>query len=105
MEERLDPAQLEREALQLAPDLTVDFFQADRDNWPDMQARIDQYMAGGVRLGWLVDIDEKVAYIFRQGQPGVAATVKYDGYLDGEDVLPGFRPSLKDLYERHYKPE
>jgi Uma2 family endonuclease len=85
--------------LQLIPDLVVEFFQSDRDRWPEMQARVDQYLAGGVRLCWLVEIEERVAYVFRQGETK-PTVVSYESELDATEILPDFKITLKELYER-----
>jgi hypothetical protein len=90
--------------VQLIPDLIVEFFQPDRDQWPQMQARIDQYMASGVSLCWLIEIAERVAYVFRQGE-SKPAVVDYQGTLDAGEILPGFKTTLKALYERERERE
>jgi Uma2 family endonuclease len=85
--------------LEVIPDLVIEHFQADRDNWQIVRERMEGYSTSGVKLSWLLDIDARTTYVFRQGRAEVAV-VGYDGILDGETVIPGFQIALKKLYER-----
>lgn len=61
-----------------------------------LQAKMENYLANGMQLGFLLDVEAEIAYIYRPGQP--AATVQgYDQELSGEPVLPGFRLDLRPL--------
>ena len=65
-----------------APDFVVEI-RSRTDNLAPLQRKMGLWMAGGVRLGWLIDTANRCAYIYRPGQ----ATPEV---LDGENVLPGF---------------
>ncbi len=58
----------------------------------------DTWLANGVLLAWLIDPDEEVAYIYRQGQdePGAVRNFAASA-LSGEEVLPGFEFPLVEL--------
>jgi Uma2 family endonuclease len=57
---------------------------------------VREYLAGGVRLVWLVDPRERrVTVRYPDRPPRILAT---GGVLDGEDVVPGFSLPLEDLF-------
>jgi len=61
-----------------------------------LQAKMEDYLANGMQLGFLLDVEAETAYIYRPGQP--AEIVQgYDQELSGEPVLPGFRLDLRPL--------
>jgi Uma2 family endonuclease len=61
-----------------------------------LQAKMEDYLANGMQLGFLLDVAAETAYIYRPDQP--AETVQgYDQELSGEPVLPGFRLDLRPL--------
>ena len=56
-----------------------------------------EYLQNGARLGWLLDPTEKRVQIYRPGR-----RVEYRNnpeYLDGEDVLPGFRFNFQEILQ------
>lgn len=59
---------------------------------------VDSWLANGLLLGWVIDPDEEVAYIYRQGQTEPEEVRDFArSMLSGEDVLPGFRFPLAEL--------
>jgi len=54
------------------------------------------WLHAGVRLVWVVDPGSRTATVHREGGQGLLLTG--DAELDGEDVLPGFRLPLPDLF-------
>jgi len=66
------------------------------DDVADLQAKMENYLANGMQLGFLLDVEAETAYVYRPGQP--AETVQgYDQELSGEPVLSGFRLDLRPL--------
>lgn len=66
------------------------------DDVADLQAKMEIYLANGMLLGFLLDVETETAYVYRPGQP--AQTVQgYDQALSGEPVLPGFALDLRPL--------
>ena len=59
------------------------------DNLRPLQDKMELWMAGGVRLGWLIDTRNRQVLIYRAGQdePEILDDPET---LDGEGVLPGF---------------
>ena len=88
-QERYDAAtDAERETVFLgAPDFVVEI-RSRRDNLRPLQRKMQLWMEGGARLGWLLDPRRRV-YIYRHGQPEPQVLADPET-LDGEDVLPGF---------------
>ena len=79
----------------IAPDLVVEVL-PPADRWADIPAKAAMYLHAGVRLVWVIDPTNRTATIFWQEAP--PATLKEDGLLDGEEVLPGFTLPLATLF-------
>ena len=96
--ERFPDRKLPREPIpSLAPDLAVEVL--SQGNTPqEMQRKLDDYFAAGVRLVWYIDADAQTATAHTAADQAIA--VDTDGVLDGGDVLPGFKLPLKELFER-----
>ena len=71
-----------------APDFVVEI-RSRRDNLRPLQRKMQLWMDGGARLGWLIDPRQRRVYIYRQGQPE-PQVLDDPETLDGEGVLPGF---------------
>ena len=71
-----------------APDFVVEI-RSRTDALRPLQEKMILWMAGGARLGWLIDDRNRQVYIYRvgQSQPDLLTDPET---LDGEDVLPGF---------------
>lgn len=66
------------------------------DDIAGLQAKMENYLANGMLLGFLFDVEAETAYVYRPGQP--AELVQgYDQELSGESVLPGFQFDLRPL--------
>ena len=89
-----DPSRVDDRAWRGAPDLAVEIV-SPSDRTADIEEKVGQYVAAGVRLVWIVDPATGEAVEHR---PGVGARViGADGVLDGAEVLPGFRLELADV--------
>ena len=71
-----------------APDFVVEI-RSRRDNLRPLQRKMQLWMDGGARLGWLIDPQNRRVYIYRVGQAEPELRENPET-LDGEDVLPGF---------------
>lgn len=81
--------------LPFAPDFVVEL-PSFMDTPEEMQARMQEWMTNGVRLGWLIAPEQKLAFIYRAD--GTVDKVEgFDKKLSGEDVLPGFEFDLSVL--------
>lgn len=80
--------QEEREGIaKIAPDFVVEL-RSPSDRLGDLQAKMEEYIANGVRLGWLIDPETRSAWVHKPGVP--ALHIENAITLSGEDVLPGF---------------
>lgn len=62
----------------------------------ELQQKMSEYMACGVRLGWLINPDEKQVEIYRQGQDKQLLSSPIS--LSGEDILPGLTVDLAEIF-------
>ena len=83
--ETLSPLQ-KRGFVPLCPDFALELG-SPNDEWEALQAKLREYLANGLRLGWLIDPAGRVE-IYR---PGQSAELRIrPATLSGETVLPGF---------------
>jgi len=78
-----------------APDLAVEVLAHD-DHPAETLEKIAQWLQAGVRLVWVVDSEQLTARVYRAD--GSEALLDPNETLDCEDVLPGFRCPLVDLW-------
>lgn len=78
----------------LAPDFVIELRSATDDLKP-LQEKMQEYRDNGVRLGWLIDPQNKRVEIYRQGKD--KEVLRSPTALSGEDVLPGFVLDLKQI--------
>lgn len=87
-----DPARF----LPLAPDFVIELRSAT-DKLTTLERKMAEYRDCGVRLGWLIDPQEKRVQIYRLGRP--TEYLNQPKELSGEDVLPGFVLTLSEIWE------
>jgi Uma2 family endonuclease len=61
-----------------------------------MDRKLHEYFEAGVRLVWYVDPKKREAQVFTTVDQ--VAHIAAGGFLDGGEVLPGFRLSLAELF-------
>jgi Uma2 family endonuclease len=71
----------------IAPDFVIEL-RSRTDNLQTLQAKMQEYMDSGVRLGWLFNPQDQQIEIYRQGQDKEVRSLPT--LLSGETVLPGF---------------
>ncbi len=81
----------------MIPDLAIEVL--SKSNTPkEIALKLNQYFTSGVRLAWVIDPKHRTATIHtsltRQ------STIGLDGMLDGARVVPGFRITLRELFDR-----
>ncbi|WP_299406871.1 Uma2 family endonuclease [Acaryochloris sp. IP29b_bin.148] len=80
--------------LPLCPDFVVEL-RSPSDSLTKLQEKMQEYMASGARLGWLIDPQGQQVEIYRLGQlPEVLIS---PAVLLGEDVLSDFELDLSDI--------
>lgn len=81
------------------PPLTPDFvgeLRSPSDDLQTLQAKMQEYLDNGSRLGWLIDPQNRRVEIYRPGQ--AVEIVEAPTSLSGEDVLPGFVLDLSGIW-------
>ncbi|MBD2234185.1 Uma2 family endonuclease [Phormidium tenue] len=86
-----DPARF----LPLAPDFVVELRSAT-DKLATLQHKMSEYRDCGVRLGWLIDPQEKRVEIYRLGRP--TEYLSQPEQLSGKEVLPGFVLVMAEIW-------
>lgn len=78
----------------LAPDFVVEL-RSKSDRLARLQRKMDEYMASGVRLGWLLDPIRNSATIYVPQQP--PQEIDHPAILSGDPVLPGFQLDFREI--------
>lgn len=78
----------------LVPDFIVEL-KSKHDHLPDLQKKMNEWMDNGCRLGWLIDVDKEVVYIYEGSQERTHKD--FNKSLSGEPVLTGFKLKLAEL--------
>ena len=79
----------------IAPDFVLELM-SPTDSLKETQAKMQEYMENGVKLGWLIDPKTRRVEIYRQGQE--VEVLESPTTLSGEDVLPGFILNLEPIW-------
>ncbi len=79
-----------------APDLAAEVLSPGNTR-AEMDERLADFFAGGARIVWMVHPDEQFVEVCRSRTD--RRIVDPAGFLDGEDVLPGFRLPVGDLFK------
>ncbi|CAN5520085.1 Uma2 family endonuclease [soil metagenome] len=81
--------------LPLCPDFVIEL-RSSSDNLKELQAKMDEYIENGVRLGWLVDPKNKQVHVYR---PNVETKILDNPRsVSGEDVLKGFELNSAEIW-------
>ena len=88
----LDPEQYRTG--QVCPDFVAEI-RSRHDSLAYLQRKMVEYIAAGVRLGWLTDPRNRRVAIYRPGQE--PEVLEDPEILSGEDVMPGFEFRVREL--------
>src|SRR5215471_13195598 len=58
----------EREESPICPDFVIEL-RSESDRLKDLTEKMEEYIANGAKLGWLLDPFDRCAYIYRLDQP------------------------------------
>jgi Uma2 family endonuclease len=79
-----------------APDLAVEVWSPS--NTPAaIHAKVGDYLAAGTRCVWVLDPDTGTVAVYRSLL--CPRTFGGSDFLDGEDVVPGFRVGVAEIFE------
>ena len=82
--------------LELAPDLAVEV-KSPGDSNREVRQKAEQWLAAGTSVVWVLDPDDRNATIYALGQAPQVLTEAES--LTGGDLVPGFRVSVRELFE------
>lgn len=91
---RLPGEQLPEGHVEIAPDFVAEVV-SPNDRADDLEEKLLDYRAAGVRLVWVIYPAVGIARVHRPDR--TITEVAADEFLDGEDVLPGLRVRVADL--------
>ncbi|MBL1175515.1 Uma2 family endonuclease [Pantanalinema sp. GBBB05] len=84
--EALTPAERKR-IVPLCPDFLVEL-RSTSDEFDHLQAKMREYLANGLQLGWLLDPETQVVEVYCPDQ--AVAVLQQPTSLSGDPLLPGF---------------
>jgi Uma2 family endonuclease len=79
----------------LCPDFVVELL-SETDEIEETQAKMQEYLDNGIRLGWLIDPTTQQVEIYRSDR--AIEVLQSPTTLSGEDVLPGFILDLQLIF-------
>ena len=94
--ERFEKVGTSATAFPEAPDLAVEVLSPS--NTPaSMHGKVADYLAAGTRRVWVIDSETRTVAVYATLlAPRILSTTDF---LEGEDVVPGFRVRVSDLFE------
>ncbi|NEQ08439.1 MAG: Uma2 family endonuclease [Moorea sp. SIO4E2] len=78
----------------VCPDFVIEL-RSKSDSLKELQAKMQEYIDNGLRLGWLIDPQNRRVEIYRSGQK--TEVIDNPNELSGEAVLPGFKLKLQGI--------
>jgi Uma2 family endonuclease len=79
----------------VVPDLAVEIV-SPGDRAAEIAEKVNDWLGGGVRLVWVVYTRQRTVHGFRAGGDRLVLTAA--DVLDGEDVVPGFSVTVRDIF-------
>jgi len=89
------PAEEREKFAHLCPDFIIEV-ESPSDSLRSLQSKMVDWIANGVRLGFLISPPTETAWIYR-ADGTVSKVSSFDAELSGEEVLPGFKLELRRL--------
>ena len=85
----------------ICPDFVIEL-RSESDSLASVRRKMEEYLANGTRLGWLIDsIDRRHrVYVYRQGVE--VEVLEGPESISGEPELPGFTLDLRFIWEQTF---
>jgi Uma2 family endonuclease len=93
--ERLTPELGAAGFISVPPDLVVEVLSPSDVSY-EVDRRVQDYLSAGVKLVWVVHPQSRSVHVYRPGGQGVILSERDE--LDGEQVLPGFRLPVREIF-------
>lgn len=81
--------------IRIAPDLAVEVL-SPNDLADEVETKVEEYLDAGVRLVWVISPKAETVTVYRADRSAVKLHEADE--LSGENVLPGFRCKVSDLF-------
>jgi Uma2 family endonuclease len=94
--ERIPPEGEPETKWPIVPDLAVEIV-SPTDLYEKVHAKAMEYLAAGVKQVWIVSPENQIVTVYRSATNIIA--FPGDGELVSEDLLPGFRCNLSDIFK------
>ena len=88
------PEEQQEKLAPVCPDFVIEL-RSPSDRLSDVQAKMEEYIANGARLGWLLDPFDNCVTIYRPGQP--PERIEKPTVVHGDPVLPGFHFDFREI--------
>jgi Uma2 family endonuclease len=79
-----------------APDLAIEVL-SENNNRAEIDARLKDFFASGTRVAWVIDPEKQCVEVCHS--PTHRQLIGSGALLEGEDVLPGFKYPITDLFK------
>jgi Uma2 family endonuclease len=80
----------------LCPDFVIEL-KSPSDRLRSLKSKMDEWIANGAQLGWLIVPEKRTVYVYRPGIP--AEELSNIDSVAGEGPVAGFRLDLADIWE------
>lgn len=90
------PKEQKRRHLPLCPDFVIELI-SPSDRRSKVMAKMQEWIANGAELGWMIDPDSRTVTIFRPGRD--PQEIQNPTCVDGEGPVAGFRLELTEIWE------
>jgi Uma2 family endonuclease len=95
--DRLPGGKLPKDAIcSFPPDLAVEVLSKSNTR-REIAKKLETFFDSGVRLAWVADPGKRTVRVYRAADE--FRTLTDDDTLDGEDVLPGFKLSVREWFD------
>jgi Uma2 family endonuclease len=80
----------------ICPDFIIEL-RSPNDSLTELKQKMEQWLANGVQLGWLIDFEDKIVSIYRPGeQPEILA---HPTSVQGNGVMGGFELVMARIWD------
>jgi len=84
-----------RKFSRVVPDFVIELL-SPSDNIADTRLKMEEYIKNGLRLGWLIDPENKTVHVYRAD--GEIEILDNPEKVSGEDVLQGFELNVREIW-------
>lgn len=90
------PSSLQEKFLPLCPTFVIEL-RSPSDALASVEAKMEEYVANGARLGWLIDPIERRLHVYRPNAE--VETLEEPSSVAGDPELPGFVLDLEEVWD------